>query len=872
MAHLKNTYISGLLDVTGQIISGVTTGISPLVIVSTTLIDNLNSDLLDNMHAMSLNSPNTIVNRDNAGNFSANIITASLYGNSNTATKWLNTREISFTGDITGSAFIDGSTDIPITITVVDNSHNHLSENITDATSDNIFNMLVKRDNSGGFNAGIINVTSVNSITGLSDNLPLMDSSATVGVSTLVSRQDHIHPSDTSKANVDQIMHIGTTAIAINRASAALTLAGIALISPTLNSPTLVTPILGTPVSGDLSNCTFPILNQDTTGSAAKWTTARTITLSGDVAGAVDIDGSSNVTLTTTVANDSHNHSYTLSQLFEIYKDNITSIILYDNNGILELKNHANTDYSDLKVRNLTVVGTTTSLYTENVLIYDNILTLNSDVVSGTPTENAGLEVKRGAYNSATLLWCEAEEVWKCGIDGNEKTIWTAGTGGVGSGLDADLLDGMDTANNNTPNSIVYRDSAGNFGANIITASLSGNATSSDKWSSARTITLNGDATGSVSIDGSANATLTVTISNNSHEHSNYLLLTGGTITGQIISTLPIGTSPLAVTSTTVNTNLNADLLDGKHASEFALVNQTMYIGTTSVAINRASAALTLANITLTSPTFTSPILGTPASGTLTNCTFPTLNQNTTGSAAKWTTARTLTLSGDVSGSVSIDGSGDISLVTTIANNSHTHDATNITSGTLSGDRGIIAGSESSSFVKYTGTTNTAGALYGGTTAPTGTTRLNYSGYFYATRVYNAVYNDIAECFIPYDKSNMLYNRIVSIIGNRYVKLANKDDECILGITSNSYGYLLYGDEEDVMSGNKVPVAMTGTVTVEADMNYYDNAKIGMFVTCTHDGLAKCITKNYIPEYYGMIIGKVININENSYDVLIMNM
>ena len=35
-----------------------------------------------------------------------------------------------------------------------------------------------------------------------------------------------------------------------------------------------------------------------------------------------------------------------------------------------------------------------------------------------------------------------------------------------------------------------------------------------------------------------------------------------------------------------------------------------------------------------TSPTLTTPILGTPTSGTLTNCTFPTLNQNTTGSAA----------------------------------------------------------------------------------------------------------------------------------------------------------------------------------------------------------------------------------------------
>ena len=42
----------------------------------------------------------------------------------------------------------------------------------------------------------------------------------------------------------------------------------------------------------------------------------------------------------------------------------------------------------------------------------------------------------------------------------------------------------------------------------------------------------------------------------------------------------------------------------------------------------------TLTNKTLTSPTLTAPVLGTPASGDLTNCTFPTLNQNTTGTAA----------------------------------------------------------------------------------------------------------------------------------------------------------------------------------------------------------------------------------------------
>jgi hypothetical protein len=43
-----------------------------------------------------------------------------------------------------------------------------------------------------------------------------------------------------------------------------------------------------------------------------------------------------------------------------------------------------------------------------------------------------------------------------------------------------------------------------------------------------------------------------------------------------------------------------------------------------------------------TSPTLVTPALGTPSSGTLTNCTFPTLNQNTTGSAASLTTARAI--------------------------------------------------------------------------------------------------------------------------------------------------------------------------------------------------------------------------------------
>jgi len=58
-------------------------------------------------------------------------------------------------------------------------------------------------------------------------------------------------------------------------------------------SPTLVTPALGTPASGNLANCTFPTLNQDTTGnsaSATKLATARAIN-------GVDFDGTAAITI-----------------------------------------------------------------------------------------------------------------------------------------------------------------------------------------------------------------------------------------------------------------------------------------------------------------------------------------------------------------------------------------------------------------------------------------------------------------------------------------------------------------------------------------------------------------------------------------------
>src|SRR6056300_1393491 len=63
-------------------------------------------------------------------------------------------------------------------------------------------------------------------------------------------------------------------------------------------------------VDGDLT--VTGNINASITGTATQadtLTTARTITLDGDVAGAANFDGSANITITTVIADDSHNHT-----------------------------------------------------------------------------------------------------------------------------------------------------------------------------------------------------------------------------------------------------------------------------------------------------------------------------------------------------------------------------------------------------------------------------------------------------------------------------------------------------------------------------------------------------------------------------------
>ena len=76
---------------------------------------------------------------------------------------------------------------------------------------------------------------------------------------------------------------------------------------------------------------------------------------------------------------------------------------------------------SDLVIAgNLTVSGLTTYANTTNVLLGDNIITLNAEIPSGlAPTENAGIEVNRGSSANVSLVWNETSDKWTATNDGS---------------------------------------------------------------------------------------------------------------------------------------------------------------------------------------------------------------------------------------------------------------------------------------------------------------------------------------------------------------------------------------------------------------------------------------------------------------------
>jgi hypothetical protein len=233
---------------------------------------------------------------------------------------------------------------------------------------------------------------------------------------------------------------------------------------------------------------------------------------------------------------------------------------------------HSATVTNDLTIQgNLTVTGTTTTVNTETVSIADNIIVLNSNAAA-TPTENAGFEIERGSLTNVSLLWDEATDDWKMsngstehyltgklvsgnsGIevvqDATDKAQWTVshadtssqasvdnGAGTVIQDINLDNFGHITAIGSYDLDGRYYTEEESdtrfvNVTGDTMTGSLTnssgfvgpltGNAstaTSAGKWTTARTLTLSGDLSGSVSIDGSANVVITAAVVDDSHNH-----------------------------------------------------------------------------------------------------------------------------------------------------------------------------------------------------------------------------------------------------------------------------------------------------------------------------------------------------------------
>jgi hypothetical protein len=135
--------------------------------------------------------------------------------------------------------------------------------------------------------------------------------------------------------------------------------------------------------------------------------------------------------------------------------------------------------FADLTLSgDLTVNGTTTTVNTATLNVSDNIITLNNDV-TGTPSQDSGIEVERGTSANVSLTWDESEDEWTFG--------------------------------------------SYNVKASSFEGSLTGNAStasSAAKLTTARTIALGGDLSGSASFDGTGNITISAAVADDSHNHT----------------------------------------------------------------------------------------------------------------------------------------------------------------------------------------------------------------------------------------------------------------------------------------------------------------------------------------------------------------
>jgi len=169
-----------------------------------------------------------------------------------------------------------------------------------------------------------------------------------------------------------------------------------------------------------------------------------------------------------------------------------------------------------------------------------------------------------------------------------------------------------------------------------------------------------------------------------------------------------------------------------------------------------------------------------------------------------------------------------------------------------------VAASTGNTVVAGTLQIGSSGTLQYNQSVPTGSTVLGYNGNFYATKVYNAVYNDLAEFMWKSPDSKASAGDVLVATDGGVTTSYKRADVAVVGVYSDSYGFALYQAEED----KKHPVGMTGTLKVKVK----GIVKIGDVLVSYKNGYA--IRANLFEKLFkrDALIGKVINSKKDSDD------
>ena len=402
-----------------------------------------------------------------------------------------------------------------------------------------------------------------------------------------------------------------------------------------------------------------------------------TLTLSGDVTGSATFTNLGNATLTATVINDSHNHNHSDGN-FTVNGDLTTG-----SGGDISTGAYANiTSYGNVKATNGSFqVGTTTVIDNARNADFASI-DVNGHVTLSDSGDSIVQNLESTSNYGAIAKW------YKGGTSQAtyDPQIGHHNTGGTGTGSISIIPFATATSPWGGTQGLYLTQTGIKFNNNnVFRDDYHPNA---DKWTTARTLSLTGDVTGSVSWDGSANASITTVVANDSHTHDGrYVNVTGDTMTGNLNFTA----DNVGITYT----GHSGIYMEGKKALwshnnghvTLSAAGGDLYLGYNS-GTEYVTGLITLHADTYNSTKATKII--DHDTGRLWSEGSRTFADNYHPNADKWTSPRVLTLTGDVSGTVTWDGSANVSMGVVVLDDSHSHanyitsNADDTTSGSIS--------------------------------------------------------------------------------------------------------------------------------------------------------------------------------------------